>query len=117
MRSRLLLVVAVLLLLKRMMLSRKKIDRLVHDMTFTGGIITKEDLEKYHVKWRDPYPAELGDYLLLTTPPPFGGPIYQFILKLMNSESLYLLNTELNIDNKCSEPVPVSMYIGALISY
>lgn len=47
-----------------------------------------EDLSRYEVKWRTPYHTKIENLQLrlVTAPPPFNGPIYQFILKLMDSK-------------------------------
>nr|WP_089320351.1 gamma-glutamyltransferase [Pontibacter ummariensis] len=50
-------------------------DLIVAEMERGGGIITKEDLTAYDAVWRDPLTAEIGDYGIITMPPPSSGGI------------------------------------------
>lgn len=50
-------------------------DSLVAEMKRGGGIITKEDLEKYRPRWRDPIRSTYRGYSLFTMPPASSGGI------------------------------------------
>jgi gamma-glutamyltranspeptidase/glutathione hydrolase len=43
------------------------------EMTRGGGLITREDLARYRVKWRDPIAIGYRGYAIYTMPPPSGG--------------------------------------------
>lgn len=58
-------------------------DQLVAEIQAFGGIITKEDFQKYTVKWKTPITAKLGNLTMYTAPPPGSGVILTFILNLL----------------------------------
>jgi gamma-glutamyltranspeptidase/glutathione hydrolase len=48
-------------------------DLIGQEMTRGGGLITREDLARYRVKWRDPIEIGYRGYAIYTMPPPSGG--------------------------------------------
>ena len=48
-------------------------DMLVKEMEKGGGIISKEDLQKYHSIWRKPLIADYKNYKIITMPPSSSG--------------------------------------------
>src|SRR5207249_11966767 len=46
---------------------------LVQEMARGGGLITRDDLARYRVKWRDPIAIGYRGYTIYTMPPPSGG--------------------------------------------
>ncbi len=50
-------------------------DMLVKEMKDGGGIITHEDLTKYHSAWREPITASYKQYKIITMPPSSSGGI------------------------------------------
>lgn len=48
-------------------------DMLVKEMEKGGGIISKEDLQKYHSIWRNPLIADYKNYKIITMPPSSSG--------------------------------------------
>ena len=48
-------------------------DLIVQEMTRGGGLITREDLARYRVKWREPIAIGYRGYTVYTMPPPSGG--------------------------------------------
>ncbi len=50
-------------------------DRLVADMAVNNGIITLDDLKKYHSVWRAPVISEYRNHKIISMPPPSSGGI------------------------------------------
>ncbi len=53
--------------------SGKVADQLVHEMKKGGGIISLEDLKKYHSAWRAPMEAKYKNFNIITMPPSSSG--------------------------------------------
>ena len=53
----------------------KTADFIVNKVQNLGGIITKEDLENYNVKWRDPIIFNYNSHKIISMPPPSSGGI------------------------------------------
>ncbi len=51
----------------------KTADMLVNYVQQLGGIITKEDLKKYKVVWREPIKFDYNGYTVISMPPPSSG--------------------------------------------
>jgi len=61
-------------------------EDLVDDIQKAGGIITKRDLERYHVIWEDPIKIKLpnsGGLSVISSPPPASGAITASILGIV----------------------------------
>ncbi|CAL7949448.1 unnamed protein product [Xylocopa violacea] len=58
-------------------------DDLVAEIKQFNGIIKKEDLQNYKVKWSKPISTTIGDLTMYTTPPPGSGAILTFILNVL----------------------------------
>ncbi|XP_006810958.1 glutathione hydrolase 5 proenzyme-like [Neolamprologus brichardi] len=61
---------------------------LIQDITAAGGTLTIEDLRSFQVQVQDAWTVPLGDANLYIPPPPAGGALLAFILKLMEGFSL-----------------------------
>jgi len=48
-------------------------ELIVQEMARGGGLITRDDLARYQVKWRDPIGITYRGYTIYTMPPPSGG--------------------------------------------
>ncbi len=48
-------------------------ELIVQEMARGGGLITRDDLARYRVKWRDPIAIGYRGYTVYTMPPPSGG--------------------------------------------
>jgi len=48
-------------------------ELIVQEMARGGGLITRDDLARYRVKWRDPIVIGYRGYAIYTMPPPSGG--------------------------------------------
>jgi len=48
-------------------------ELIVQEMARGGGLITRDDLARYRVKWRDPIAIGYRSYTIYTMPPPSGG--------------------------------------------
>lgn len=57
-------------------------DILVADMAKNGGLITKEDLAKYHVVWREPIKGSYRGYEIVSMGPPSSGGAH--IMQMLN---------------------------------
>ncbi len=57
-------------------------DAIVKDMKENGGILTKQDLKNYQVKWRKPLEGTYRGYKIVTMPPPSSGGVH--ILEILN---------------------------------
>ena len=53
----------------------KTADLIVNKVQNLGGIITKEDLENYNVKWREPIIFNYNSHKIISMPPPSSGGI------------------------------------------
>ncbi|XP_074473756.1 glutathione hydrolase 5 proenzyme [Sebastes fasciatus] len=71
---------------------------LIKDIKDAGGNLKKEDLESYKVRVQDPWIVPLGNARMYIPPPPAGGPLLAFILKLM--EGFALTPNSLHDDQK-----------------
>lgn len=56
-------------------------------LVFPDGILSLEDLKTFQVRVNDSWSVQLGDYTMHFPPPPAGGAILSFILKLMHGRS------------------------------
>ncbi|XP_029048723.2 glutathione hydrolase 1 proenzyme-like [Osmia bicornis bicornis] len=59
-------------------------DILVEELKAFNGIIEKEDLQNYRVKWMDPIESKVGNLTMYTAPPPGSGAILTFIMNVLN---------------------------------
>ncbi|MDU7692934.1 MAG: gamma-glutamyltransferase [Helicobacter sp.] len=57
-------------------------DLIAKDMQKNGGIITKQDLKNYQVKWREPISGTYRGYNIISMPPPSSGGVH--ILEILN---------------------------------
>ncbi|KAL3273289.1 hypothetical protein HHI36_014743 [Cryptolaemus montrouzieri] len=61
-------------------------DIVSEDIQALGGIVTKEDLEKYTAEWMDPIHVKLmNGYSLYSVPPPGSGVLLGFIMNILNN--------------------------------
>ncbi|XP_076762320.1 glutathione hydrolase 1 proenzyme isoform X2 [Xylocopa sonorina] len=58
-------------------------DDLVKEIKQFNGIIEKEDLQNYAVKWSIPINTTIGDLTVYSTPPPGSGAVLAFILNVL----------------------------------
>ena len=49
--------------------------KIVEEMKRGGGIITADDLRKYHTEWRTPITTQFADFRVISMPPPSSGGI------------------------------------------
>ncbi|XP_034565813.1 glutathione hydrolase 5 proenzyme [Notolabrus celidotus] len=61
---------------------------LIQDVKAAGGTLEMEDLESFKVRVEDAWTVPLGDTKMHFAPPPTGGPLLAFILKLLEGFSL-----------------------------
>ncbi|XP_008291967.1 gamma-glutamyltransferase 5-like [Stegastes partitus] len=61
---------------------------LIQDIKAAGGTLTMEDLKSFQVKVSDAWVVPLGDAQMYIPPPPSGGPLLAFILRIMKEFSL-----------------------------
>ncbi|KAM9794846.1 glutathione hydrolase 5 proenzyme [Syngnathus typhle] len=61
---------------------------LIHDVKAAGGTLEMEDLRSYQTRVVDPWTVPLGDMLMHIPPPPAGGALLAFILKIMQGFSM-----------------------------
>lgn len=61
---------------------------LIQDIRAAGGTLTMEDLKTFRVQIQDAWTVPLGDYQMHIPPPPAGGALLAFILKVMEGFSL-----------------------------
>lgn len=61
---------------------------LIQDIKAAGGTLTMEDLKSFQVKVSDAWTVPLGDAQMHVPPPPSGGPLLAFILRIMKEFSL-----------------------------
>lgn len=59
-------------------------DGLVGDIQRAGGIITREDMERYTVQWQQPINASVWDHTMYSVPLPGSGVILAFILNILD---------------------------------
>ncbi|MGH0163728.1 UNVERIFIED_CONTAM: hypothetical protein FKN15_062979 [Acipenser sinensis] len=59
------------------------VEAMVQDTKSQGGTLTAEDFENFKAKIQDPLQVETGGYLIYMPPPPAGGAVLSFILKVM----------------------------------
>ncbi|RXM98132.1 Gamma-glutamyltransferase 5 [Acipenser ruthenus] len=64
------------------------VEAMVQDTKSQGGTLTAEDFENFKAKIQDPLQVETGGYLLYMPPPPAGGAVLSFILKVMEGFGL-----------------------------
>ncbi|KAM9307176.1 glutathione hydrolase 5 proenzyme [Pholidichthys leucotaenia] len=60
---------------------------LIQDIKAAGGTLTMEDLESFQVRVDDAWVVPLGDAQMYIPPPPAGGAVLAFILKIMKGFS------------------------------
>ncbi|XP_002731597.1 scoloptoxin SSD14-like [Saccoglossus kowalevskii] len=63
----------------------KTAKALIRDIQENGGIMATEDLSEYEVRVDDPLVVEIGDYTVITPPPPTSGAILAFMLKALQA--------------------------------
>ncbi len=63
-------------------------DQLVAFMEKEGGLITKEDLANYSVRWSEPIQMSYGDYTVYGTPPSSSSMTWMEILKIVDGYDL-----------------------------
>lgn len=56
------------------------------DIQNQDGVLTKSDLKKYKAVLREPLMTRLGDYTILTSPPPASGPVLAYILNILKGK-------------------------------
>uniref|UniRef100_A0A3Q2GR90 Glutathione hydrolase n=2 Tax=Cyprinodon variegatus TaxID=28743 RepID=A0A3Q2GR90_CYPVA len=61
---------------------------LIQDIKEAGGTLTMKDLESYEVKEGSPWTVSLGTHRMHIAPPPAGGALLAFILRIMQGFSL-----------------------------
>lgn len=61
---------------------------LIQDIRAAGGTLKMEDLKSFRVQVQDAWTVSLGDYQMHIPPPPAGGALLAFILKIMKGFSL-----------------------------
>ncbi|KAI3362376.1 hypothetical protein L3Q82_012684, partial [Scortum barcoo] len=61
---------------------------LIQDIKDSGGTLQMEDLTSYQVREQDAWPVNLGNVKMHIPPPPAGGALLAFILKLMKEFNL-----------------------------
>ncbi|XP_077594145.1 glutathione hydrolase 5 proenzyme [Stigmatopora nigra] len=61
---------------------------LIHDIQDAGGTLEMEDLRSYQVRVIAPWTVPLGETVMHIPPPPSGGALLAFILKIMQGFSL-----------------------------
>uniref|UniRef100_A0A7N6BZ32 Gamma-glutamyltransferase 5a n=1 Tax=Anabas testudineus TaxID=64144 RepID=A0A7N6BZ32_ANATE len=61
---------------------------LVQDIKAAGGVLTMEDLKSFRVQVQDAWTVPIGNAQMHIPPPPSGGPLLAFIVKLMKGFSL-----------------------------
>ncbi|XP_060826353.1 glutathione hydrolase 1 proenzyme-like isoform X1 [Bombus pascuorum] len=59
-------------------------DSLVEEIKTFNGIIKKEDLQKYRVRWMKPIKSTIGNLTMYTAPPPGSGAILTFIMNVLH---------------------------------
>ncbi|XP_076234085.1 glutathione hydrolase 1 proenzyme isoform X2 [Calliopsis andreniformis] len=59
-------------------------DNLVKEIKAFNGIIDKEDLRNYRVKWGKPIESKIGNLTIYTAPPPGSGAILTFIMNVLH---------------------------------
>ncbi|XP_067289613.1 glutathione hydrolase 5 proenzyme [Pseudorasbora parva] len=63
-------------------------EDLIQDIQARNGILSLEDLKTFQVRESDAWTVKLGEYEMYFPPPPAGGAILSFILKLMHGFGL-----------------------------
>ncbi|KAK1883792.1 Glutathione hydrolase 5 proenzyme [Dissostichus eleginoides] len=71
---------------------------LIQDIEAAGGTMTMEDLTSFQVRVEDAWTVSLGSTKMHLPPPPSGGPLLAFILKLM--QEFPFNQNSLNVDQK-----------------
>ncbi|XP_068430173.1 glutathione hydrolase 5 proenzyme [Clinocottus analis] len=61
---------------------------LIRDIEAAGGTMKREDLKSFQVRVEDAWTVPVGDAKLHIPPPPAGGPLLAFLLRLMKGFSL-----------------------------
>ncbi|XP_002667883.4 glutathione hydrolase 5 proenzyme [Danio rerio] len=61
---------------------------LIQDIQARNGALSLDDLKNFKVRVSDPWTVDLGEYKMHFPPPPAGGAILSFILKLMHEFGL-----------------------------
>ncbi|KAM8885765.1 gamma-glutamyltransferase 5a isoform 1-T1 [Spinachia spinachia] len=75
-------------------------EDLIRDIQEAGGTLTAQDLVSYRITVTDAWVVPLGEYQMYIPPPPTGGVILSFILRLMkeyNLDSMSLNGKEKNL--------------------
>ncbi|KAK5852123.1 hypothetical protein PBY51_023620 [Eleginops maclovinus] len=71
---------------------------LIQDIKAAGGTMTMEDLKSFQVRVKDAWTVSLGNTKMHLPPPPSGGPLLAFILKLM--QDFPFNQNSLDVDQK-----------------
>ncbi|XP_054896137.1 glutathione hydrolase 5 proenzyme isoform X1 [Poeciliopsis prolifica] len=61
---------------------------LIQDIKHAGGTLTMDDLKSYSVRVSSPWTVSLGNHKMHIAPPPAGGALLAFILRIMKGFSL-----------------------------
>ena len=64
-------------------------DDVASDIKRAGGIVTKDDLANYRVRWRKAIKNELGNLTWFTAPAPASGPVITMILNILKGWGIY----------------------------
>ncbi|XP_052463280.1 glutathione hydrolase 5 proenzyme [Carassius gibelio] len=67
---------------------------LIQDVQHRNGVLSLEDLRTFQVRVSDAWSVQLGEYKMHFPPPPAGGAILSFILKLMHGFGLSPASTQ-----------------------
>ncbi|XP_021706727.1 gamma-glutamyltranspeptidase 1 isoform X1 [Aedes aegypti] len=61
------------------------LDQFAEDLKDMGSIITKEDLEKYEVRWSNSIPIDINGDIMYVVPPPASGILLSFIMNILKN--------------------------------
>ncbi|XP_069817276.1 glutathione hydrolase 5 proenzyme isoform X2 [Dendropsophus ebraccatus] len=82
--------------------------RMVEDLNDQGSSLTLEDLENYKVQILSPLNVPLGNYKLYTAPPPAGGALLTFVLKILegfhfNKNAMHTVSKQIETYHRIAE--------------
>uniref|UniRef100_A0A1W7R8L0 Putative gamma-glutamyltransferase n=1 Tax=Aedes albopictus TaxID=7160 RepID=A0A1W7R8L0_AEDAL len=61
------------------------LDQFAEDLKDMGSIITKNDLEKYEVRWNYSIPVDINGDIMYVVPPPASGILLSFIINILKN--------------------------------